>query len=46
MGTEDAMIFYDNLENLKKQKIRMPFCIIVPEDMHFMEKEALEAFKE
>ena len=42
MGTEDSKVYYDNIENLKNQKIRMPFCIIIPEDLHFMEKEVLE----
>ena len=43
MGTDEGKVFYDTIENLKEKKIRMPFCIIVPEDMHFMEKEALES---
>ncbi len=42
MGAEEESVYYDTIEKLKNQKIRMPFCIIIPEDMHFMEKEALE----
>jgi len=45
MGIEDQeQIFYDTLDKLKKQKVGMPFCLIIPSEMHFMEKEALEAF--
>jgi len=44
MGTEDEVIYYDTIENLKKERIRVPFCIIIPGDMHFLEKEAIEAF--
>jgi len=43
MGTENKNIFYDNLENLKKKEVRLPFCFILASDMHFLEKEALES---
>ncbi len=42
----DSKIYYDTLEKLKKKKIKMPFCIIIPSEMHFLEKEALEMLKE
>jgi len=42
----DSKIYYDTLEKLKKKKIKMPFCMIIPSEMHFLEKEALEALKE
>jgi diphthine synthase len=45
MGTKDKKIFYDTLENLKKKDVKMPFCLILPSEMHFLEKEALEASK-
>ena len=42
LGTENSKIFYNTIQNLKNKKVLMPFCIIVPSDMHFAEKEALE----
>ena len=45
-GTQLQKIFYDNLENLKNQNIPMPFCLIIPSEMHFMEEEALEVLRE
>jgi diphthine synthase len=43
LGTEDSRIYFDKLENIKKIKdIRLPYCIIVPGDVHFLEKEYLE----
>ena len=41
MGTENKNIFYDSLNNLKKKDVKMPFCLILPSEMHFLEKEAL-----
>lgn len=46
LGTKDGKFFYDSIENIMKKhkkKIQMPFCIIVPGEMHFLEKEALES---
>ncbi|MDP3027658.1 MAG: diphthine synthase [Nanoarchaeota archaeon] len=44
LGTEESKILYDKIEDLKKQKeqIPAPFCFIIPAEMHFLEKEALE----
>jgi len=44
LGTSESKIFYNTFENLKKLKgkIKNPFCIIIPSELHFMEKEALE----
>jgi diphthine synthase len=44
LGTQKAKIIYDTLENLKKKHklIVNPFCLIIPSELHFMEKEALE----
>jgi diphthine synthase len=46
LGTKKSKILYDTLENLKKEhkSISNPFCLIIPSDLHFMEKEALESF--
>lgn len=45
-GTKNQKIFYDTLENLQKKEIKMPFCIIIPQDLHFIEKEFLNEVKE
>ncbi len=44
LGTENQEIFYGKLEDLKKKRVEKPFCFIIPEDMHFLEKESLERF--
>ncbi len=41
LGTENQKIIYDSLENLP-DKIKKPFCLIIPSELHFVEKEALE----
>lgn len=43
---KNTKIYYDSKENLAKKKIAMPFCIIVPSDLHYLEKEALEIMRE
>jgi len=45
-GTQNSKVFYDSISSLKKKDIEMPFCIIIPGEMHFLEKEALELLKE
>lgn len=42
MGTEESEILYDSLDNLKEEKTDNPFCIIIPSELHFLEKETLE----
>ena len=42
LGTDKAKIYYDKPENLKTKKVSMPFCIIIPSELHFLEKEYLE----
>ena len=44
LGTKNQKIFYKNINELKKIKIKKPFCIIIPNKLHFMEKEFLENF--
>jgi len=41
MGTKNRKIFYDTPDNLKNKDVKMPFCLILPSDMHFFEKAAL-----
>ena len=44
LGLKDYRIYYNNIKSLKSLKIRSPFCIIIPSDLHFMEKEILKNF--
>jgi diphthine synthase len=46
MGTENKKIFYDSLDNLKKVEVKMPFCLILLSEMHFLEKDMLESIRE
>ena len=46
LGTENSQIYYDTVYNLRRKKIERPFCFIIPGEMHFLEKEALERFSD
>jgi diphthine synthase len=41
IGTPKQKIIYESLENLKMKKILLPFCFIIPGDLHFTEEEFL-----
>lgn len=43
LGTKNENIAYAPIEDLLNKKFLMPFCIIIPSDLHFMEKEWLES---
>jgi len=46
LGTKFKKIFYGNFEDLKEYKnIKKPYCFIIPEKLHFLEKEVLEEFE-
>lgn len=45
-GTNQSKIFYNSIKELYKKEIKMPFCIIIPGELHFLEKEALDQLKE
>ena len=45
MGTDEKEIFYGTSDELRKKHIEAPYCFILPEEMHFMEKELVEEFK-
>ncbi|MBR9706503.1 diphthine synthase [Candidatus Pacearchaeota archaeon] len=45
LGTKKSTIFYGTLDQLKKQKVKSPFCFVVPGELHFMEQEALTSFE-
>jgi len=44
LGAPDSKILYDTLKNLKDKKVKAPFCIIIPSELHFVEKGFLEQF--
>jgi diphthine synthase len=50
IGTKKSKIYYGNIESMKEQagedNIKMPFCIIIPSELHFIEEEALEMLRE
>jgi len=47
LGTEDAIVFYNTIDKLRKlREVYPPFCIIIPGEMHFMEKQGLESVTE
>lgn len=45
-GTPNQKIFYDSPSNLKNKNISLPFCLIIPTELHFLEKEMLRKSKE
>ena len=42
LGTKNQKIFYMMVSKLKDKKIKKPFSIIIPSELHFVEKEFLE----
>lgn len=44
LGTSKPEIIYGKIEDLKKKKFISPYCLIIPGDMHFVEKEGVERF--
>jgi len=42
LGCKDSKILYDTINNLKNKEIAPPFCIIIPAELHFSEKEVLD----
>lgn len=44
LGAKESQIHYNTLEKLKRLKVEAPFCVIIPSDLHFMEKEVLERY--
>jgi len=41
LGNEGSKIYYGKIEELKNKKVKAPFCIIVPGELHFTEEEFL-----
>lgn len=44
LGTKRKKFFYGTVNDLKEKEIVKPFCIVIPEKLHFVEKESLEEF--
>lgn len=40
-GTDSQKIYYGSLEDLAEKKVKIPFCIVIPSKLHFVEEEAL-----
>lgn len=45
-GTKDSKVYYEDMRQLKDKDINLPFCIVIPAQMHFLEEEALEELRE
>jgi diphthine synthase len=45
-GLDTQKIYHEDLKKLKNLEIKMPFCLIIPGELHFHEEEALKTFKE
>ena len=44
IGNEESKIKYGTLESLKNEEFKLPICFIIPDDLHFLEKEYVERF--
>jgi diphthine synthase len=44
LGTDKLKIYYGTIDKLKKKKLDSPFCVIIPSEMHFIEKQSIERF--
>lgn len=48
LGTNDRQVYYELVDDILAKienedlEVELPYCIIIPGEMHFMEKEALE----
>lgn len=44
LGTDKSKIYYGTIEKLKRKNIESPYCFIIPSEMHFVEKQAVERY--
>jgi len=45
-GTDFEKIYFDSVMGLKRLDVMKPFCLIIPGELHFAEREALEVLSE
>ena len=45
-GARNEKIYFDSIDSLKNIETLMPFCLIIPGELHFAEEEALEILSE
>jgi diphthine synthase len=45
-GLKTQKIYHDTIEKIKTITVPMPYAIIIPSKLHFIEEEAIETFKE
>ena len=50
LGSKKSKIYYGNIKNLENKnitnKIKTPFCFIIPGNLHFFEKQVVRGFLE
>jgi len=44
LGNKDSEIYYGKIGELKNKKVKAPFCIIIPGELHFKEEEFLKIY--
>ena len=45
LGTNKSKIFYEDIAKIDADKIKAPYCIIIPSELHFSEEERLNDSK-
>jgi diphthine synthase len=45
LGSDKGKIYYGEIEDLIKKKVKMPYCFIIPGKMHFFEEDVLKGFE-
>jgi diphthine synthase len=46
LGTKRQKFRYGSIDELKEMHVQIPYCLIIPTKLHFVEKEVLENFKQ
>lgn len=42
LGTKQSKILYEEIRGLRKRQVKVPYCLIIPGKLHFMEEEFLK----
>jgi|SRR3989344_279074 len=45
LGTEDSLILFGTVEKLMKEKVKEPFCFIIPGTLHFLEEQVSKRYR-